>query len=132
MFATNQHQTNPSASLLLLYTMTQLEQLTAALVAFREERDWAQFHDSKNLASAIAIEAAEINELYLWKNGDAAESIDVERLGEELADVMAYVLLLAYKNNINMAVALQEKMKKNALKYPVEKAKGVATKYTDL
>jgi NTP pyrophosphatase (non-canonical NTP hydrolase) len=112
--------------------MTQLEQLTAALVAFREERDWAQFHDSKNLASAIAIEAAEVNELYLWKNGDAAESIDAERLGEELADVMAYVLLLAYKNNINIAVALQEKMKKNALKYPVEKAKGVATKYTEL
>jgi NTP pyrophosphatase (non-canonical NTP hydrolase) len=112
--------------------MTDLENLTRALVAFRDEREWAQFHDSKNLAAAIAIEAAEVNELFLWKNGDEAEAVDLNRLKEELADVMAYVLLLADKHGISMHEAVLEKIAKNAVKYPVEKAKGVATKYTEL
>ena len=112
--------------------MSDIQHLIDALVKFRDERDWAQFHDSKNLAAAIGIEAAELNELFLWKTIKESESVDRERLKEELADVLAYALLLAHKHDIDVKDAVLEKIAKNAAKYPVEKAKGTAAKYTDL
>ena len=112
--------------------MSDIQELTDALVKIRDERDWAQFHDSKNLAAAIGIEAAELNELFLWKTIKESESVDRERLKEELADVLAYALLLAHKHDIDVKDAVLEKIAKNAAKYPVEKAKGTAAKYTDL
>lgn len=112
--------------------MSDIEHLIQALVKFRDERDWAQFHDSKNLAAAIGIEAAELNEIFLWKTIKESEEVDRERIKEELADVVAYALMLAHKHGIDVKEAVLEKIAKNATKYPVEKAKGTAKKYTEL
>jgi NTP pyrophosphatase (non-canonical NTP hydrolase) len=112
--------------------MSDIQILIDALVQFRDERDWAQFHDSKNLATAIGIEAAELNELFLWKTIKESEEVDRERIKEELADVIAYALMLAHKHDIDVKEAVLEKIAKNATKYPVDKAKGTAKKYTDL
>ncbi|MBV7529793.1 nucleotide pyrophosphohydrolase [Chitinophaga sp. sic0106] len=112
--------------------MSDINTIIEALVQFRDERDWKQFHDSKNLATAISIEAAELNELFLWKNGDEAEKVDVNRLKEELADVLAYCLLLANKHNLNVKEILLDKIAANSKKYPVDKAKGTAKKYNQL
>jgi NTP pyrophosphatase (non-canonical NTP hydrolase) len=113
--------------------MSDIQELTHLLLQFRDARDWKQFHDSKNLASAISIEAAELNELYLWKNNESdIESVNRERLAEELADVFSYALLLAEKNNLNVKEIVMEKIRKNDGKYPVAKARGTAKKYTDL
>lgn len=112
--------------------MTPLESLTQALLTFRDQRDWAQFHDSKNLATAIGIEAAELNELFLWKNGSEAEQVNKERLAEELADVFAYALLLAEKHDLDVEQIVLDKIRKNGEKYPVAKAKGSSRKYDEL
>jgi NTP pyrophosphatase (non-canonical NTP hydrolase) len=113
--------------------MTDIEKLTQQLVEFRDERDWSQFHDSKNLALALSIEAAELNELYLWKNSpEEVASISKQRLSEELADVIAYALLLAEKNDLDVAKIVDDKIALNNKKYPVEKSKGTAKKYNEL
>ena len=79
--------------------MSDIQELIDLLVQFRDDRDWGQFHDSKNLALALSIEAAELNELFLWKKDSESKNIDRERLKEELADVFAYALMLAERNN---------------------------------
>ncbi|MEO0472640.1 MAG: nucleotide pyrophosphohydrolase [Bacteroidota bacterium] len=106
-----------------------IEQLTQEVVAFRDERDWKQFHNGKDLALGLSIEAAELNELFLWKR---AEEVDREKLAEELADVMNYVLLMADAFSLDLAEIVRHKLTLNAAKYPVEKAKGKASKYTEL
>jgi NTP pyrophosphatase (non-canonical NTP hydrolase) len=112
--------------------MSEIRELIEALVKFRDERDWAQFHDSKNLATAISIEAAELNEVFLWKDVKASEVVDKEKIKEELADVFAYALLLAEKHNLDVKQIVLDKIARNAQKYPVEKAKGSAKKYNEL
>lgn len=112
--------------------MTELQELIDALVKFRDERDWAQFHDSKNLATAISIEAAELNELFLWKTIKQSEEVDPERIKEELADIFAYALLLANKHEFDIRQIVLDKIVKNAEKYPVQKAKNNAKKYNEL
>ncbi len=113
--------------------MTEIEQITEALIKFRDARDWEQFHDSKNLAAAISIEAAELNELFLWKNNlDDIESVSRERLAEELADIFSFAFLLAEKNGLNVKDIVLNKVKQNDEKYPVEKAKGTSKKYDEL
>jgi NTP pyrophosphatase (non-canonical NTP hydrolase) len=102
------------------------------LIQFRNERDWEQFHDSKNLALAISIEAAELNELFLWKKDNEVENVNQDKLKEELADVLSFAFLLAEKHNLDIFDIVSEKIKKNALKYPIEKAKGTAKKYNEL
>lgn len=102
------------------------------LIQFRNERDWEQFHDSKNLALAISIEAAELNEIFLWKKGDEVENVNKDRLKEELADILSFAFLLAEKHDLDVFDIVSEKIKKNALKYPVDKAKGTAKKYNEL
>ena len=93
---------------------------------------WKQFHDPKNLAAALGIEAAELNEVFLWKSTEESHDVDVTRVREELADVLAYALLLADAFGLDPEEIVLEKVAANAKKYPVEKARGVATKYTDL
>ena len=110
----------------------ELNELHELLVRFRDERDWAQFHDSKNLALALSIEAAELNELFLWKKDHEVESVDREKLKEELADVFAYAIMIAGKHDLDIAEIVRTKVAKNREKYPVEKAKGSAAKYDDL
>ena len=112
--------------------MSDIAKLTNELIKFRDNRDWAQFHDARNLALAIGLEAAELNELFLWKKDNEVESINIERIKEELADVFAYSLLLAHKYNLDFNEIVLEKIKKNAEKYPVEKSKGTAKKYDEL
>ena len=96
---------------------------------FNRERDWEQFHDAKNLALSISIEASELNECFLWKNADEADRTKVE---EELADVFLCAIMLADKYGIDIKDICLKKIERNAQKYPVEKAKGKATKYDEL
>ena len=112
--------------------MSEILEITKALVDFRDERDWKQFHDTKNLGIALSIEVAELNELFLWKSIKESDEVDTERLKEELADVFAYAFLLAEKHQLNVKQIVLDKISRNAEKYPVEKAKGTATKYTEL
>lgn len=112
--------------------MDKYKEVIAELIKFRDERDWEQFHDSKNLALAISLEAAELNELFLWKKGDDVENIKKDRLKEELADILSFSFLLAEKHNLDVFEIILEKIKRNNEKYPVEKAKGTAKKYDEL
>jgi NTP pyrophosphatase (non-canonical NTP hydrolase) len=112
--------------------LSDFQELLDLLVRFRDERDWSQFHDSKNLALALSIEVAELNELFLWKKDDEAEQVDQDRLREELADVFAYAIMLAGRHGLDVSEIVKEKIAKNAKKYPVEKSKGSSAKYGDL
>ena len=112
--------------------MSDIQELIDLLVEFRDERDWGQFHDSKNLALALSIEAAELNELFLWKKEADAEEVDRERLKEELADVLAYALMIAERHQLDVGQIVKDKIIKNARKYPVEQAKGSPDKYDKL
>lgn len=109
--------------------MSELKKTIERLVEFRDERDWKQFHNSKDLALAISIEASELLELFLWKD---SEDFNKEKLEDELADVFSFALLLAEKHNLNISDIVNKKIKKNALKYPINKAKGTAKKYNEL
>jgi NTP pyrophosphatase (non-canonical NTP hydrolase) len=109
--------------------MSNIKKITQALIQFRDERDWAQFHNAKDLAVALNIEAGELLEAFLWKNSEEAKT---EKVKEELADVFAYALLLADKYNFNIEEIVLEKINSNAKKYPVDKAKGTAKKYNEL
>jgi len=109
--------------------MNDIKQITEELIKFRNERDWEQFHNPKDLALAINIESSELLEEFLWKNHEDAK---IEKVKEELADVFAYAFLLAEKYDFNVKEIVLEKIKKNGVKYPVEKAKGTATKYKNL
>ncbi|HLZ85958.1 MAG TPA: nucleotide pyrophosphohydrolase [Puia sp.] len=112
--------------------MSDIQIITDALVKFRDDRQWAQFHDSKNLALAISIEAAELNELFLWKEGAGAEEVDKTRLKEELADIFTFCFLLADKHKLDVKEIILDKIRLNEKKYPVEKARGTAKKYNEL
>ncbi len=109
--------------------MTEINKISEELRKFRDERDWAQFHNPKDLAIALSIEASELLELFLWK---AAEDADAGKVKEELADVFAYAFMLADKYGLDVSQIMQDKLAKNKLKYPVEKAKGSAKKYNEL
>ncbi|MBX2872351.1 MAG: nucleotide pyrophosphohydrolase [Saprospiraceae bacterium] len=109
--------------------MTETEKLKALLVAFRDERDWAQFHNGKDLAVALSVEAAELLELFLWK---APGEVDKAKFAGELADVFAYALLLAEKYELDVSKIVEHKVQENAKKYPVDKARGTAKKYNEL
>ncbi len=112
--------------------MTDIQEIIKHLIEFRDARDWKQFHDSKNLATAISIEAAELNELFLWKSIAESEKVDPQRIKEELADVFAFAFLLAEKNGFDVKEIIFEKLKANEGKYSIDKSKGVATKYDQL
>lgn len=109
--------------------MTEIEELTTALINFRNERDWEQFHNSKDLAIAISVEANELLEAFLWKK---PEEVKDEKIKEELSDVFAFAFLLAQKHGFNVKEMVLEKIRSNAEKYPVDKSKGTAKKYTEL
>lgn len=109
--------------------MSDFKTITDLLIKFRDERDWKQFHNSKDLALAISIEAAELNELFLWKEN---EDIDKDKLKEELADIFSFALLLAEKHKLDVTTIIKDKIKLNGEKYTVEKSKGTAKKYNQL
>jgi NTP pyrophosphatase (non-canonical NTP hydrolase) len=109
--------------------MNKLQKITEAITKFRDERDWEQFHNPKDLAVALNIEAGELLEAFLWKKSQEA---DPEKVKEELADIFNYAFLLAEKYDFNVEEIIMEKLQSNSEKYPVNKAKGSAKKYTDL
>lgn len=112
--------------------MSDIREIIDYIVDFRNERNWEQFHNPKDLALALSIEAAELNELFLWKNNEQVGHIDREAVADELADVLVYSLFLAEKFKFDIRQIIFDKMKKNALKYPVEKSRNLALKYTQL
>ncbi len=109
--------------------MTDIEEIIQTLLKFRNERDWEQFHNPKDLALAINVEAGELLELFLWKSPDEVKK---EKVKEELADVLAFAFLLADKYGFDIKKILLDKIKLNGEKYPVDKAKGTAKKYNEL
>ncbi len=115
--------------------MKKLEELTKLITAFRDERDWKKFHNPKDLAIDISIEAAEVLEHFLWKSKEEIDKYVVdckEDIADELADVIYGVLLMSHDLNINISDAVEEKLRKTSIKYPVEKSKGKHTKYNKL
>ncbi len=109
--------------------MQDLDLIIERLKAFSDARDWEQFHNPKDLALAINVEAGELLELFLWKDADAANR---DKVKEELADVLAYAFLLADKYDFDIKEILLEKIATNDKKYPVDKARGNAKKYDEL
>lgn len=109
--------------------MSDLEDLRQSIVKFTQERDWDQFHNGKDLALALSIEAAELNEAFLWKE---ASQVNIEKVKEELADIFNYAILIADKYDLDIKQIVLDKLRRNAEKYPVDKAYGSAKKYNEL
>jgi|TARA_Y100000310_G_scaffold111232_1_gene109632 NTP pyrophosphatase (non-canonical NTP hydrolase) len=109
--------------------MDTIKKLIEEIISFRDVRDWKQFHNTKDLAIALSIEASELNEILLWKNN---ESIDKNKLSEELADVFIYAFLIAEKHDLDIKEIILEKLALNAEKYPINKSHGKADKYNEL
>ena len=113
-----------------------LAQIQSELELFASERDWDQFHSVRNLALALVGEVGELAELLQWIDDSKVSAFldegGRERLGEELADVLFYLVRLADKAGVDIDQAVREKLASNAVKYPVDKSHGVSTKYTDL
>jgi len=109
-----------------------MKRLIKEIIQFRDERDWKQFHTPKNLALAISIEAAELNELFLWKSDNESTHVDSNKISDELADVLIYSILMAESMDFDLDEIILSKLKKNGIKYPIEKYKGSSKKYTDL
>lgn len=115
--------------------MSEIDQITQKIRQFRDERNWKQFHNHKDVALSLVLEASEVLEHFQWKSQEEVESHGRdarEELADELADVAIYLLELADNLEINLPQAIESKMKKNALKYPVEKSRGRHTKYNRL
>ena len=112
-----------------------IQEVTDAIRVFRDERDWQQFHTHKDMAVAISIEAGELLEHFLWKTTEECEArveSHNEAIAEEIADIGCFLFELADNLGIDLGEAILKKIQKNAEKYPIEKAKGRHTKYTEL
>ncbi len=115
--------------------MKSIEELTKKIIAFRNARDWKQFHNPKDLAISLCLEAAEVLEHFQWKSKEEIEEYvktHKEHIGEELADVLYWVLLVSHDLDIDILDALDKKIDENEMKYPVGKSKGKYTKYNKL
>lgn len=115
--------------------MDSIKRITKKIKKFRDDRDWMQFHNHKDMALSLSLEAAEVLEHFQWKSPSEVErygKTHKDDIAEELADVAAYLFELADNLGIDLAKALDDKLKKNAIKYPVHKAKGKHTKYNKL
>lgn len=115
--------------------MKNIDDFVKRIVAFRDARDWKKFHNPKDLALSLVLEATEVMEHFQWKNNKEIERYDANKkseIGEELADVLYWVLLMSHDLKINLLDAFEKKMQKNEEKYPVNKVKGKNTKYNKL
>ena len=108
---------------------SETKEIIEAIRKFRDERDWEQFHDAKNLAICLNLESAELLENFLWKNADEA---NIEKIRNELADVFYAAFLLADKYGFNVKEIILAKLKSNEIKYPIELSKGTNKKYDEL
>ncbi len=115
--------------------MSEIREITEKIKKFRDDRDWMQFHDPKNMAVSIILEASELLEHFQWKTTEEVEQYIKENHGEikdEIADIALYLFELSENLGINLIDAMEEKIKKNEMKYPVEKSRGRHTKYNKL
>ena len=115
--------------------MDHLREMTDRLLRFRAERDWEQFHNIKDQVLSLTLEAAELMELTQWRHGEALEKhldLHARAFADELCDVLGWVLLIAHDRGIDLPSAMAQKMRTNEARYPVDKARGRATKYRDL
>ena len=103
-----------------------MKEIYDELITFQKERDWKQFHTPENLAKSISIESGELLEHFQWQ-----KEYDQDEVAEELADVLIYCLYMAFALDVDVKEIIMDKMKKNALKYPVDKSRGNAKKYTE-
>ena len=108
------------------------QKLVDRISKFCKDRDWSQFHDPKNLAISLSLEASEVLELYQWTKDNQIKPERADKIDSELADVFAYLIMLSNHYKIDLIEALEKKMDQNEKKYPVEKAKGTSAKYNDL
>ena len=112
-----------------------LDSVIKEIIKFRDDRDWLQFHDPKNLSQAISIEAAELQEIFLWKSTVDSKSLppdDVKRVKNEVADIFIFMIYLCNHFGINLLEAVKNKIQTNRLKYPVDKSRGSSKKYNEL
>ena len=112
--------------------MDENKEILKEINQFRDERNWRQFHNEKDLSLSISLEAAELLELFQWKSSEEVVGNKQERLAEELADVLIYSYMLADNLDFDINDIIRKKLKKNAEKYPVEKSKNKNNKYNDL
>lgn len=115
--------------------MTNKDKIVKKILAFRDDRDWKQFHNPKDLAISLVLEAGEVMEHFQWKNKEEVTEYGKEykeEIGEELADVYKYLMLLCNELNVDIEKAVLQKIKKDGDKYPINKAKGKHTKYNKL
>ena len=112
-----------------------LSELTKEVIEFRDSRNWAQFHNAKDVAISLSLEASELLELFQWKSVDELDEHVARKrrqIGEELSDILYWTLLLAHDLRIDLAVVFRQKLQDNARKYPLHKARGSSTKYDQL
>ncbi len=112
--------------------MDKLRKLTAEIIKFREERDWQKFHNPKDVALSLVLEATELLEHFQWKNNDEISNYaekSSHEIGEELADIFYWVLLMSHDLKIDIISALENKLEKNKIKYPINLSKGNSVKY---
>jgi dCTP diphosphatase len=115
--------------------MSEIRQITDKIKKFRDDRDWMQFHDPKNMAVSIILEASELLEHFQWKTTEEVEKYAIQNQSEikdEIADIALYLFELADNLGIDLIDAMDQKLKKNEMKYPIEKARGKHTKYNKL
>ncbi|MFA2820576.1 nucleotide pyrophosphohydrolase [Bacillus wiedmannii] len=112
--------------------MDEIKELTDKVIQFRDDRNWKQFHNPKDLALSLSLETSELLENFQWKSSDEAVAKKREDMKEELADVLMYALLFAHEIGVDIKQVIEEKIQKNNEKYPIEKAYGVSKKYTEL
>ncbi|MBI5613474.1 nucleotide pyrophosphohydrolase [Candidatus Gottesmanbacteria bacterium] len=115
--------------------MSDIKKLTELIIKFRDARDWKQFHNPKDVSLSLVLEAAEVMEHFQWKNSDEMDAYVFEnkiKIGEELADVLYWLLLMSHDLKIDLLDTLDKKIRKNEVKYPIIKSKGNHTKYTEL
>ncbi|UKS26637.1 nucleotide pyrophosphohydrolase [Paenibacillus sp. HWE-109] len=108
-----------------------MDAIIKKIIEFRDERDWKQFHNPKDLAISLTLEASELLENFQWKDSSEALKQNMEQIKDELADVLIYSLMIAHDLEIDIESAILNKIDKNAKKYPVDKSKGTAKKYSE-
>lgn len=110
----------------------EIEEIKKLILDFRNNRDWKQFHKTKDLLIGLGIEVSELNELFLWKNEDEIQSVSKEKIEDEIADIFIFLTYICDEFKIDMKSAVRNKINKNELKYPIGKSKGSNKKYNEL
>ncbi|MCS1384837.1 nucleotide pyrophosphohydrolase [Lysinibacillus sphaericus] len=112
--------------------MSELEQLRENILQFRDQRNWQQFHNPKDIALSLSLEASELLELFQWKTSEESVGKNLDKMKDELADVLIYAILFANETDMDLVNIINNKLQKNSRKYPIEKFVGKNTKYNEI